>query len=330
MLSDVRSHYGFAKEFRQAGYFEAEQPQQIVKELTSEIRAGNVVALSGILGSGKTTVLRQVHEQCVREKNVLVSKPLAVDKNRITLTVLVNALFYDLGAEPGSKSEKELKIPTQAERRERLLRDLIKKRQNPIALFIDDAHDLHPKTLVGLKRLLEMVWDSGGTIAVVLAGHPKLKNDLRRPTMEEIGGRTAVLDLEGFGSAERLTYLKWLLRQCAGAKIDVEKLISEEALALLAERLQTPLQLQHYLTRAFEESYKIGQKRVGVDIVTTILGRHIDDLEPRLVRQGYSPKILAELLNAKPREITALLRGKLAPARAEVLQGEMLAAGIPL
>ena len=47
------------------------------------------------------------------------------------------ALFYDLA------TEKDFKIPTQPERRERVLRDLIRKRQRPIALFIDDAHDLH-------------------------------------------------------------------------------------------------------------------------------------------------------------------------------------------
>ena len=50
---------------------------------------------------------------------------------------------------------------------------------------------LHPKTLVGLKRLIEVVRDGGGTLSIVLAGHPKLKNDLRRPTMEEIGSRVA-------------------------------------------------------------------------------------------------------------------------------------------
>ena len=50
-------------------------------------------------------------------------------------------------------TELDFKIPTQPERRELALRDLIKKRQKPIALFIDDAHDLHSKTLIGLKRL---------------------------------------------------------------------------------------------------------------------------------------------------------------------------------
>jgi hypothetical protein len=29
----------------------------------------------------------------------------------------------------------------------------------PVALFVDDAHDLHPKTLVALKRLTEVVVD---------------------------------------------------------------------------------------------------------------------------------------------------------------------------
>jgi hypothetical protein len=39
---------------------------------------------------------------------------------------------------------------------------------------------------------------------------------------------------------------------------------------------------------------------------------------------------LAELLNAKPREIKSFLSGQLAPGRTQELQNEMLAAGIPL
>jgi type II secretory pathway predicted ATPase ExeA len=82
------------------------------------------------------------------------------------------------------------RIPKQVERRERELRNLIRRRRKPVALFIDEAHNLHPKTLTGLKRLMEVVGDGGGRLPIVLAGHPKLRNDLRRPTMEEIGYRT--------------------------------------------------------------------------------------------------------------------------------------------
>ena len=47
-------------------------------------------------------------------------------------------------------------------------------------------------------------------------------------------------------------------------------------------------------------------------------------------RSRYNTKVLAELLNAKPREIKAFLRGQLAPGRTQELQTELLAAGIPL
>jgi hypothetical protein len=41
MLSDVRNYYGLAKDFRQAGYFETEHSEQIVRELKLEIKVGN-------------------------------------------------------------------------------------------------------------------------------------------------------------------------------------------------------------------------------------------------------------------------------------------------
>jgi hypothetical protein len=41
-------------------------------------------------------------------------------------------------------------------------------------------------------------------------------------------------------------------------------------------------------------------------------------------------KGLAELLNAKPREIKSFLHGQLAPGRTQELQNELLAAGISL
>jgi hypothetical protein len=50
----------------------------------------------------------------------------------------------------------------------------------------------------------------------------------------------------------------------------------------------------------------------------------------RLTRQGYNAKVLAELLNAKSREINSFLSGQLGPGRTNELHGELLAAGIPL
>src|SRR5271165_3177871 len=168
-----------------------------------------------------------------------------------------------------------------------------------------------------------------GTLSVVLAGHPKLKNDLRRPSMEEIGSRATIFELEGLGSEKR-KYLKWLLLQSVAPKTKIESVITDDAFATMSEKLSTPLQFEYYLTRALEEAYKVGQKPVGTDMIENVLAKDINGLEPRLTRQGYNAKVLADLLNVKPREIKSFLSGHLAPGRTQELQTELLAAGIPL
>ncbi len=323
MFSELMEYYGLSRDFQNVGYFETEEHQKIFKELKAAINSGRLVALSGIVGCGKTTVLRRIQEVLVQEKEILVSKSLSVDKGRVNLGTLIMALFYDLA------TEKDFKIPVQPEKRERKLRDLIRKRNKPIVLFIDEAHDLHSKTLVGLKRLIEVVQDGGGILSVVLVGHPKLKNDLRRPTMEEIGARSAVFELEGLKSSKE-QYIQWLLEKCTQAGTKSEDIFTPEATSLLAERLATPLQIGYYLNLAFEEAYKIGQKPVTLEIIEVILSKDIDALEPRLTRHGYNVKALTELLNVRPAEIKSFLHGQLSPGRTQELQNEILAAGIPL
>ena len=105
----------------------------------------------------------------------MVSCSLAVDKKRVNLATLITALFYDLS------TEKEFKLPTKPEQRERKLLALIQKCRKPVVLLVDDAHNLHHPTLVGLKSLIELVRHNKYKLSVLLAGHPKLKNDLRRP-----------------------------------------------------------------------------------------------------------------------------------------------------
>ena len=77
----------------------------------------------------------------------------------------------------------------------------------------------------------------------------------------------------------------------------------------------SPESFEYYLTRALEEAYKVGQKPVEADMIENVLAKDINGLEPRLTRQGYNAKVLAELLNAKPREIKSFLSGQLASGR---------------
>jgi len=117
-------------------------------------------------------------------------------------------------------------MPKAVGQRERGLLDLIRKRKKPVALFIDDAHKLQGKTLIGLKRLMEIVRSGKGTLSVVLAGHPKLKNDLQRAAMEEIGARATIFELSGFGS-DKKQFLHWLLDQVTSPKTKPETLLTD-------------------------------------------------------------------------------------------------------
>jgi hypothetical protein len=189
--------------------------------------------------------------------------------------------------------------------------------------FVSSKRELTNSKVEAARKLL-----ASGTRPREVAGHPKLKNDLRRSSMEEIGSRATIFELEGLGSEKR-KYLKWLLAQSVAPKTKIESVMTDDAVAMLSEKLSTPLQFEYYLTRALEEAYKVGQKPVGADMIENVLAKDINGLEPRLTRQGYNAKVLAELLNAKPREIKSFLSGQLASGRTQELQSELLAAGIP-
>jgi len=323
MRSDVMKFFKLTRPLNHVGYFETPHQQELLTDLNHEIQAGGLVAISGVVGCGKTTLLSKLQADLQQSKTILVSRSLAVDKDRVNVTTLMTALFFDLA------TEKDFKIPTQSEKRERKLISLIQKHRKLVALFVDEAHDLHYQTLVKLKRLIELVRNNGGALSVILAGHPKLKNDLRRPNLEEIGARASIFTLQGIQGSQA-EFIRWLLTECSPPKTEPTALLTEPAIDLLAERLTTPLQIEQYLTMAFEEAYTAAQKTVTPDIINLILAKGLNDLEPRLIRHGYNTKVIAGLLNVRPGVVRSFLHGQLPPGRTQDMKEQMLQLGIPV
>lgn len=323
MQTEVMRYYGLARPPVDLGFFETEHHAQLTHDLKTAITGGRLIALTATIGSGKTVLTRRLREELEREGRVIVSRALSLEKAKISVPLLVAALFYDLS------SEKTVSIPSQSERRERDLQELFRKAKRPVALFVDDAHDLHPKTLTALKRLVELVTEGGGQLAVVLVGHPKLRNDLKRPLMEEIGDRTTVFEFGGLRDRQR-DYINWALRTALSPGIEPDAMLTEDAAILLAVKLKTPLQIGRHLVRAFEVGFEASVKPIDAATVEGVLSRQIDDLEPQLTRHGYGTKSLADQFDAKPAEIRQLIRGGLDPARARELTDDMRAAGLPL
>jgi type II secretory pathway predicted ATPase ExeA len=294
-----------------------------LKDIRAALPSGRMILMTGLVGSGKTVLMRRLYTELEREGRIIVSRSLSIEKKRVTLPSLISALFYDISP------DKEPIIPTQGEKRERALQALIRQGRKPVALFVDEAHDLHHKTLVGLKRLMEVVTDGGGSLSILLLGHPKLRNDLRRPTMEEVGYRATMFAYDGVMGHQR-EYITWLLRTCAAADTQLAEIIDDAAIELLAARLRTPLQIEQHLVLAFEEAFRTDVKPITAEVVEFVLARHMDDLEPRLVRNGYDIRAVAELIGAKTSEVRLLVQGRLEGDRAREMTAQMMTAGLPV
>ena len=63
MLSDVMEHFGLRRSLRQVGYFATEHHHQILKDLSVATREGGLIALTGVVGSGKTILLGRMIDQ---------------------------------------------------------------------------------------------------------------------------------------------------------------------------------------------------------------------------------------------------------------------------
>ncbi len=322
MLTEVMRHYSLARPPIDAGFFETEHHAQVSRDIRTAIMGGRLIALTAVIGSGKTILSRRLRADLERDGRVIVSRSLSVDKAKISMPLLIAALFYDLAP------EKTVKISSQSERRERDLQELFRRAKKPVALFIDDAHDLHPRTLSALKRLMELATEGNGQLSIVLVGHPKLRNDLRRPKMEEIGDRTTVFEFGGLRDQQR-DYIDWVLKASLNEDVAPDDVLTDEAATLLAAKLKTPLQIGQHLVRAFEAGFELGAKPIDASIVGAVLSRQINDLEPQLTRNGYDLGSLVEQFDAKPAEIRRLLRGDLDPRRSQELMDEMRAAGLP-
>ena len=77
MLADVQSSYGLARPFQGAGNFETEHQRVIVREVCAAVQTGRLIVVSGLVGSGKTHLLRRIEDELARAGKVAVAKSLA-------------------------------------------------------------------------------------------------------------------------------------------------------------------------------------------------------------------------------------------------------------
>jgi hypothetical protein len=71
--------------------------------------------------------------------------------------------------------------------------------------------------------------------------------------------------------ATSFKYIEWILDNCSLPNVSPHDVVSREAMELLAERLITPLQINHYLRQALEKGYEAGSKPIDTEMIEIVL-----------------------------------------------------------
>lgn len=127
MLTDILKTYKLSSDFSRVGFYASKALGRLEEDLVEYMRLGHFVALTGPVGAGKTTLIQKVKGDVQKSKAMVVSESQALEKEKVTIALIVNALFMDFGEKPDRERES----------RDRKLFQLIEKSPRPVVLFID-------------------------------------------------------------------------------------------------------------------------------------------------------------------------------------------------
>ena len=208
---------------------------------------GLLVSIAGRRGAGKTRAVRMA----IAGLSARVVEPLRLDRERLHLGDVQDAIVTQLSEERPRRS---------GEARSGQVRRILGRSRGAVLLWIDDAHVLHPSTLRGLKRLLELTWQGAGPLlGIVLSGQQD-----RTEGVPEVGLRAARLHIEGLLCTEAARALGSVLGE----------VVEPGAATILASsaRARNWLDLGRLADECLIEAAARGERAVTAEIASRVLG----------------------------------------------------------
>jgi type II secretory pathway predicted ATPase ExeA len=255
--------------------FRSEEHRYIEAAMLDAAKHGGFLAVVGEVGSGKTTIRREVMEQLKKESNVMVIFPQIIDKGRITAASICDAIILDL-----SEERPKMKLEQKTRQVQRLLTDRSKSGYQA-CLIIEEAHDLTTQTLKYLKRFYELEDGYKKLLGIILIGQTELRNmfnESQHVEMREVIRRVQVAEIRGLNGNLR-DYLQLKFKRVGG---DIDKIITPEAITALGSRLTMkgpsgkavshayPLLVNNYVARAMNLTCELGVDMITEEVVNAI------------------------------------------------------------
>ena len=246
-----------------------------------------LIVLTGESGTGKTSVLRKVQEQC--EPNI---RTLMISNSRQNFSGLLRLLLARFGL---SQSPPEVGAMRQ-ELTSRFVQQL--ESDQITVLLIDEAQDLDLTTLVEIKSLAELKSATKSSLQIVLAGRPELISKLETPELQSMKERVNLwYRLEPLTKAEVGPYINHRLARAGyqGNGLFLPEAIERIALCSGGIPISINIMCDNALLAAYTATKQVSA--ATVDQVSREL-QLAEDTEPREIHGNFSrsPVVAALIL----------------------------------
>jgi type II secretory pathway predicted ATPase ExeA len=156
--------------------FLGESHDSALAHLLLGIEAGKgFVVITGAIGTGKTTLLRALLRRIGRTEDICFLYQPDFDA-----TQLLRAILEDNGVAARGWDKVECR---------RALDELLRSRERPLVLIVDEAHLLTEGALEQIRLLSNYEEDNRKLLQIVLAGQPELLEVLARPRLRPLAQR---------------------------------------------------------------------------------------------------------------------------------------------
>lgn len=256
--------------------YKSDEHRYIEAAMLDTAKHGGFLAVIGEVGSGKTTMRREVMEQLKKESNVMVIFPQIIDKARVNASSICDAIVMDL-----SEEKPRIKLEQKTRQVQKLLMDRSRAGYQA-CLIIEEAHDLNTQTLKYLKRFYELEDGYKKLLGIILVGQTELKhmfNESQHVEMREVIRRVQIAEIRGLNGNLR-DYLALKFKR-VGSRI--EDVMDDDAITALSRRLTTdegkgkkpvshayPLLVNNYTARAMNLAEEMGEPRITAEVVEAL------------------------------------------------------------
>lgn len=236
--------------------------QKIVDRVIDAIKYPAFVAVTGEIGSGKSTLRALIEDHVNAHRDVHVIWPEFFDQGKVTAIQIARAILKYFGIQ---------RLPRYSED----LGDLVKttlatKHRNGerICLAFDECHRMSDDALSSLKNFFEM--GSGGFqryLGVVLLGQPLFEVRLNESKFRELLERIVILPMPDF-QASAADYLRHRLRLVGIS--DIDTLFDQSAIDMVCQQATTPLAIGNIANAALRISKEdFNEPRVLGEMIKT-------------------------------------------------------------